>query len=788
MVNIEINGKKIEAHDGAMVIEAADEAGIAIPRFCYHKKLSIAANCRMCLVEVEKAAKPQPACATPVTEGMRVFTKSPKAITAQKGVMEFLLINHPLDCPICDQGGECNLQEMAMGYGKDVSRYSESKRVVKDKNIGPLIATEMTRCIHCTRCIRFGQEIGGIMELGATGRGEHMKIGTYVEKAVASELSGNIIDLCPVGALTSRPYRYSARPWELTQNYSVAPHDCVGSNLIVETRRDQVMRVLPHENESINETWISDRDRFSYEAHRSADRLLQPMVKENNVWRETDWETALQRLVAGTREVIEAHGADEFGGLASPCATTEELYLLQRLLRGIGSNNIDHRLRQTDFSMQDAMPAYPCLGQPIAELENIDAALLIGSNLRKEQPILANRLRKASIRNARLMFINPVDYEFTFPVAEMLIESPAGMVPALAGVAKSLLHITGRSAPAELEELLADVESHDAHLAIAEYLRDSANSCVLLGSQACMYPRYANLHALAVLIADIAGARFGTLSDGGNAAGACLAGALPHREAAGHPVAKHGKHAEAMLRERLKGYLLLGIEPEYDTLNPALALNAVEQADFVAVMSAYITDSMRAYADVLLPLALFTETSGTFVNAEGRWQCFQGAVEPPGDVRPGWKVLRVLGNLFGLKGFDYLSSEDVHDELKQQCEGVESISTVTWADLETPEVAGVITRIGFVPLYATDASVRRALPLQGTIDAQIAMAVMNSATARQCGVSSDDEITLVQEGNRVVLPLVVDEGIADDCVIVPTALDVTRTLGACFGTVEIARG
>ncbi len=786
MVNIEINGKKIQARDGAMVIEAADEAGIVIPRFCYHKKLSIAANCRMCLVEVEKAAKPLPACATPVTEGMRVFTKSPKAIMAQKGVMEFLLINHPLDCPICDQGGECDLQEMAMGYGKDVSRYSESKRVVKDKYIGPLIATEMTRCIHCTRCVRFGQEIAGIMELGATGRGEHMKIGTYVEKAVSSELSGNVIDLCPVGALTSRPYRYSARPWELAQVEAVAPHDCIGSNLTVETRRNQVMRVLPHENESINETWISDRDRFSYEGQGSADRLQSPLVKENGEWRESDWETALNRLVTATRELIDAHGAAQFGALASACSTTEELYLLQRLMRGIGSGNIDHRLRQVDFSMQDSMPVFPWLGQGIEDIEALDAALLVGSNVRKEQPILAHRLRKASMRNARIMVVNPVDYEFRFPMAEKLIVSPSDMVNALAGVAKSLLHITGSTAPAGLAKLLTNVESHDGHLAVAEHLRSAAKASVLLGSQATMHPQYANLHALAGLIAELADASFGVLSDGGNAAGACLAGALPHREAAGRAAGKHGHDAQTMLGESLKGYLLFGIEPEYDTANPAAAVAAMQQAEFVAVMTPFVTDSMREYADVLLPISLFTETAGTYVNAAGQWQSFRGAVAPVGEVRPGWKVLRVLGNLFELKGFEYLSAEEVRDELSHQCEGIEpsSSSPREWREVKAGE--GELTRIGAVPLYASDALVRRSGPLQETSDAQVAMAVMNTATAQRCGISGQDSVTVSQAGNRVILPLVIDDAVADNCVVVPAALDVTRTLGECFGTLEIS--
>ncbi|HWQ93899.1 MAG TPA: NADH-quinone oxidoreductase subunit NuoG, partial [Gammaproteobacteria bacterium] len=439
MINLEIDGKSVQARDGVMLIEAADEAGIPIPRFCYHKKLSIAANCRMCLVDVEKAAKPLPACATPVTEGMKVYTQSTKAIMAQKGVMEFLLINHPLDCPICDQGGECELQDLAMGYGASGSRYQEKKRVVKDKDIGPLIMTDMTRCIHCTRCIRFGQEIAGLMELGATGRGEHMEIGTYIEKAMVSELSGNVIDLCPVGALTSKPFRYTARAWEMAQRETIAPHDSVGSNLYLHVRDNKVMRVVPRENEEINEVWISDRDRFSYQSLNSPDRLQVPMIKRQGVWEETDWNTALQAVVKGLRGVIQSHGAGHVGALVSPSATLEEMYLLQRLMRGLGTNSIDHRLRQTDFNDQESAPLFPSLGTSIAELQQLEAALLIGSNVRSEQPIIAHRLRQATQGNsARLMFINPVDYDFAFPVAEKIITDPAGMVRALAGIAKAL--------------------------------------------------------------------------------------------------------------------------------------------------------------------------------------------------------------------------------------------------------------------------------------------------------------------------------------------------------------
>ena len=455
MVKIEIDGKPIHAPDGAMIIEVADEVGIPIPRFCYHKHLSIAANCRMCLVEVDKVKKPVPACATPVTEGMRVYTKSKVAVDAQRGTMEFLLINHPLDCPICDQGGECDLQELSIGYGSDVSRYNENKRVVRDKNLGSLISTDMTRCIHCTRCVRFGQEVAGLMELGATGRGEHMEIGTYVEHAMTSEVSGNVIDLCPVGALTSKPYRYTSRPWELTSFDSTAPHDCLGSNIQVQIRDGEVMRVLPRENNDVNLTWLSDRDRFSYQGLNSSDRLKTPMIKQDGEWCETDWETALQFTVSGLRSVMTRGGADGLGALISPSATTEEMYLLQKLMRGLGSAHIDHRLRQLDFSDQDLAPAFPSLGIPLQKLDDLGAALLIGSNIRKEQPVAAIRLRRAALKGGRMMFINPVNYDFNFPVHTRITVDPVQMEHELAGVAAAMLNVTGLTPPEGFQGLLA---------------------------------------------------------------------------------------------------------------------------------------------------------------------------------------------------------------------------------------------------------------------------------------------------------------------------------------------
>jgi len=783
MVTIEINGKPVQARPGAMLIEAADEAGITIPRFCYHKKLSVAASCRMCLVEVEKVAKPLPACATPVTEGMKVWTRSPKAISAQRNVMEFLLINHPLDCPICDQGGECDLQEMAMGYGKDVSHFSEGKRVVVSPDIGPLVATDMTRCIHCTRCVRFSDEIAGVTELGAPGRGEHMHIGTYVEKSLSSEVIGNVIDLCPVGALTSKPYRYSARPWELTSHSSVSPHDCVGANLTVDVRGRQVMRVRPRENEEVNEVWLADRDRYSYLALSHAERITAPQVKRDGAWQTVDWNTALTAAAHGLRGVVEKHGAQQIGALAGYGATTEEFYLLQKFMRGLGSDNIDHRLHQIDFSTQGAMPAFPWLGQALADLDNLDAALLVGSNVRKEQPLVALRLRKAARGGARLMAVNPIDYELNFPLTARRIVAPTAMVPELIAIAQALLE-SGGEAPAGFAALAAGVAVLDEHRAIARHLKDAPQSTVLVGNGVAQHAQQGALQMLAALVARLSGSRFGFLSEGGNSAGAWLAGAVPHRRAGGAAGAA-GLDARGMLTAKLNGYVVLHAEPELDCIDGAAARAALQQAECVVALTPYVTDTMRDYADVLLPLALFAETSGTLVNAEGRWQSFTGCTTAPGETRPGWKVLRVLGNLCNLDGFDYEASNEVRRELEAACSAVLPSSKLEW-QAPVPAAAGSgLCRIADYPIYAVDGMVRRSAALQQTPDATSGVARLNAATAAQYGVAGAAKVQVVQGGGGCVLPLALDERVPDGCVYVPAGLAATAALGAVDAVVEL---
>ena len=774
---IEIDGRTCEASPGEMIIEVADREGIKIPRFCYHKKLSIAANCRMCLVEAEQGGrpfpKPLPACATPVGNGMKVQTRSPKAIEAQRGTMEFLLINHPLDCPICDQGGECELQDVAVGYGGDVSRYSEGKRVVKDEDLGPLIATDMTRCIHCTRCVRFGAEIAGIRELGATGRGENMRIGTYVAHTVAHELSGNVIDLCPVGALTSKPYRFTARAWELEQADGIAPHDAIGSNLHMHVRRNQVMRVHPKDNEAVNETWISDRDRFSYEGLNSGDRLTAPMIKRDGVWHEVEWEDALV-LVA---ERLKAAEADQIGCLMSPSSTLEEMYLAQKLIRGLGSNNIDHRLRQRDFRGDAADPALPWLGVPIADLDQQQGLLLIGSDIRQEQPLLAHRIRQAALAGANVALINPYRMDLTHPSVQ-LCGSPSAMLNDLRAVAKAL----GRSG-------FSKTKPGEVHKAIAAALKDAGangKGVILMGALAQALPDYALIKQVAYAIAEASGARVGFLPPGANGVGAHLAGALPHLAPGAKPAAKVGIPVSDMLDVPRQTYLLWGLEPDLDLGNPAKTMAALAQADFVVACSAYLAPSLEAAADVLLPIGGFAETSGTLVNAAGVWQRFQGAVAPPGEARPGWKVLRVLGNLLDLDGFGYQDTAAVHNELAVLCDGVTPDNTPRGAvELKAQGRKDGLMRVGNVPIYAIDAMVRRARSLQRSPSACPFGVYINASQLESLGVSDGDEVEVASGGASVRVKVALDDGVPDGCARIPAGVAGSEALGDQFAPVSI---
>jgi len=707
-VNIEINGEPVKARKGEMIIRVTDAHNAYVPRFCYHDKLAVAANCRMCLVEVEKAPKPLPACATPVVEGMKVFTKSPRAIAAQRATMEFLLINHPLDCPICDQGGECELQDLAMGFGRDLSRYTERKRVVADENLGPLIATDLTRCIQCTRCIRFTEEIAGIQELGMIGRGENMTVRTYIDATVNHELSGNVIDLCPVGALVSKPYRFSARAWELISHPLISPHDGAGSNLIGHVLRGKLMRVVPRENEAINETWIADRDRFSYEGVYSPERAEHPLVRKGDDWVETDWEQALAAAVAGLRS-----RARDLGVLSSASATVEELYLLARLARGLGTSHIDHRLRQRDLRDQAADPVFPSLAMRIADIDALDGLLVIGSNLRPELPILAHRVRKAAMRRggARVGFLNPARFEYLFPVSAYLESAPAKLVADLAAVLAAAAQAAGQELPAHVAAAARQARVEDAHRALAAALASGEKRAVWLGALALNHPAFADLRALAAALAQITGASLGVLAEGANAAGAYLAGAVPHREPGGKRLESPGLSAAEMLRRALPAYLLYGgIEPWLDAPDSD-AERTLGEAEFVVAITPFVCDSLRKVADVVLPIGTFAEVAGTYVNLEGQWQSQGAAADPVGESRPGWKVLRVLGNLLSLPGFEYQSVDEVLAEVRALCEGA---AVVPYQGSHRVAPPGAAMSLVELPMYQIDALVRRAPSLQRT--------------------------------------------------------------------------
>jgi NADH-quinone oxidoreductase subunit G len=714
-VNIEVNGVALKARKGQMIMQVTDPADIYIPRFCYHEKLTVAANCRMCLVEVEKAPKPLPACATPVTEGMKVFTKSPKAVAAQRATMEFLLINHPLDCPICDQGGECELQDLALGFGRDISRFNEGKRVVKDKNLGPLVSTDMTRCIHCTRCVRFGAEIQGYPQMGATGRGEHMEIGTYIEHSVDHELSANIIDLCPVGALNNKPFRYHGRAWEMTQAALVSPHDAFGSNLYAHVLRGKLMRMVPRENEDLNETWIADRDRFGFEGMYSADRVSQPMLRINGNLQAVDWEVALNAAAEGLQGVAAADKAAT-GYLASPMATLEELYLLAQIARGLGCSNIDHRLRQLDFRAQENEAAYPHLGLKIADVERLEGVLVVGSDLRHEMPLLAHRIRKAAIKGgAQVAFLNPRRFDYMFPIAGYV--AATDMVQELTALVHAAADAAGKPVPAGAGAATVT----DAHKSLIGALSHGSRRAVILGTLAQRHPAYSQLKALSGALAELCGASVGCITEGPNAAGAYLAGAVPHRESGATPLKAAGLSARQMLDSPLKAYVLLGgIEPANDlAVDPA----ALAAADLVVAVTSHLPESLRGVVHVVLPIGTFAETSGTYVNAEGRWQSWAGAAKLPGESRPGWKVLRVLANLLNLHGVDYNSSDEIRDALKALCGArLEAARAPVGGALPNGEIPkGSWVEI---PPYQTDLLVRGSEPLQKTKDGRLTRAVL----------------------------------------------------------------
>ncbi len=702
---VEVNGVPVKARPGQMIIEVTDRQEVYVPRFCYHRKLSIAANCRMCLVDVEKAPKPLPACATPVADGMKIFTRSERAISAQKATMEFLLINHPLDCPICDQGGECELQDLAMGFGRGVSRYTERKRVVKDKNLGPLVSTDMTRCIHCTRCVRFGQEIAGMPELGTVGRGEDMEIGTYIEKSVDHELSGNIIDLCPVGALNNKPYRFSARAWEMIERALISPHDCAGSHLAGHVLRGKLRRVVPDEFDAINESWLSDRDRFSCFGLYAEERLQQPMIKRDQQWYEVSWQEALAYAGESLKTAI-GDESEALGVLASPSATVEELLLLKKLAGRLGSHSIDYRLRRADFRDEANDPAWPWLGTDIADIAGRDGILVVGSNLRMETPIIAHHVRKAALAGAEIGFVNPADYPVRFP-RKALVEAEAGEIAAaLAGVLTAAVEATGSALPAAVAAACEALTPSDEQRAAAAVLLGKERPWLLLGQLVLRHPQLTEIRAIASALAEATGASLGYLPEGANAAGAAMLGFVPG--------GTEGLNVERMLSSPRHAYILHGIEPAWDIADSELADAALKSADVVVALTAFADDTLLDCCDIVLPIATFAETPGTFVNAEGRWQSFAAAASPFGDSRPAWRVLRVLATSLGADDCAYNSIEEIRAELETTLErpaGDNSYSGTPRIDLTA---ATVDLDYLDVPVYSIDALVRRSVPLQQT--------------------------------------------------------------------------
>ncbi|HUI99584.1 MAG TPA: NADH-quinone oxidoreductase subunit NuoG [Usitatibacter sp.] len=758
-INLEIDGKPVTVESGATVMDAGVKLGVYIPHFCYHKKLSIAANCRMCLVQVEKAPKPLPACATPATEGMKVFTHSDAAIDAQKGVMEFLLINHPLDCPICDQGGECQLQDLAVGYGQSTSRYQEAKRVVVNKNLGPLISTDMTRCIQCTRCVRFGQEIAGVMELGMAGRGEREEIVTFVGRSVDSEISGNMIDICPVGALTSKPFRYTARNWELSRRRSVSPHDSLNSNLMVQSKGDRVMRVLPIENDAVNECWLSDRDRFAYEGLNSEERLLHPMVKRAGEWAEVDWPEALEAAAQGLNDVAARHGPDALGMLFGAQLTLEEFHLGAALAKGLGTGNIDHRIRQSDFRAKHE--GAPWLGMPVTAIEELEGALLVGSSIRKEQPLISARLRAGTRKALRLSILHVAVDEPLMPLAARSVVKPSELAAGLAAIAAAAAQAKGETPKGGLARDPGKTER-----AIAASL-SGKRSAILLGHYAQQHPDYALLLSIAHEIARLTGATVGVLPDGGNAVGAHLAGFVPT-----------GLDARAMIESPRRGYLFAGVEAGLDM--GRRAMQALAAAEFAVVLSAYRGAATDA-AHVMLPIAPYTETAGTLVNMEGRVQSFNACVKPQGDARPLWKVLRMLGTLLELPGFDEDTIEQVRLRIAPDLAAwaraglSNAIAPLEWQARAMP---AQLERVAEFPIYATDPMVRRSPPLQKTTDAKLARAArLHPATFAAMDLVEGAQVRIRQGGGEALLAACADPSVPEGCVRLARGIPETAALG-----------
>lgn len=785
-----IDGQELQVPKGWSIIQAADEAGIPIPRFCYHKKLRVAANCRMCLVDVEGARKPTPACATPVAENMVVYSKSQKTIQYQKAVMEFLLINHPLDCPVCDQGGECELQDVAMGYGKAASDYTLGKRVVPKKDIGPLIETDLTRCIHCTRCVRFGADVAGVKELGMIGRGEHSEIATFLDENVTNELSGNVIDLCPVGALTSKPFRYRARAWEMQQHPMIAPHDCIGSNMNGHVRRGDLLRIVPRENEALNETWLSDRDRFSYQSLNNLDlRATEPKIKREGEWEVVTWQEAFEFIVKKFNHIANEYGAEHIGALASPSSTTEEFYLLQKLMRAIGSQHVDHRLRQQDDRQLQGYGPLPGIDCSLSEIQAADVIVVLGSDSRRSQPILHHRFRQAALQGADITLINPVKFERRFEAQDWLVNAD-DLLLVLAELVKAHSQESEQPLSEKAANLLSDVKPSQEASSLASKLHRAQRPVLLVGEGILNHPDASNLLSLFALLKTRVEAKGGLITEGANTAGAWLAGCVPILPHQNGKNKESGYSAKKMLTpdSQMKAMLLLNTEPHLDS---AFGLNAVESlqnTECVIALTAYETEGLQSYADVILPIAAFAETDGTYVNAFGDMQTFKAVAKVRGEAKPAWKVLRVMANFLDVAGFEYIDIEAVR---KEALSTPPQLKNELHFDLPLalPTLQKQLKRYASVPLYASDMVVRYAQALQATQEAKSALKVaVNPQLANSLNLEDGCEV-LVQQGERtgIQMTVKVTDEVAGKTVWVPQALEETLGLGVPFEQISVVR-
>ena len=755
MFTVNIDGKEFQAPAGTMLIEVADKEGITIPRFCYHDKLSIAASCRMCLVDVERMPKPAPACATPIMDGMIVRTRNEKAREAQKAIMEFLLINHPLDCPICDQGGECELQDFSSEYGQNKSLYDEEKRHVEKINIGPLVETFMNRCIQCTRCVRFGDEIAGMRELGGVDRGDRLEITTYIKHALVSEVSGNIIDICPVGALTAKPSKYGARPWEYINHDSISMHDGVGSNTEVHTLRGKVARVAARRNDEINEPWISDRDRFSYEALSSDDRAAHPLIDNGNGELEkASWSDALNATKLILDGAIQKYGADQVGVLVSPMATVEELQLVKELQAGLKLTNVDYRFNQRDFSGEKAEPTFRALGVTLPEVNQLDSIFLVGADPRMEVPVLAIRVRDAVKNGAKVSFLGSYNADQLHAMNAEIVAHPFNWVNELSSVLVKVAEMKGASIRPELTSVInSNTQNSEAVNILAEQLIKGEREWIVLGHDAISHPQFATLRVLAAELARITGAKLGYFTQGSNASGAAITG-----------LTTAVANTASMIESPLKAYVLVGaIDPEFDFVDSAKTVKALETAEAVVAITPFASETLKRVANVILPGSAWTETSGSYVNLEGKVQSLQAASMPHGEARPIWKILRVLGNQLELSGFDYISSEDVLAKwmAANAAKLTETSNEVSSAAFSyKPLAVEGLLAVPTTSLYSTDAYVRRGIALQKTPLAKRARIAFNNA--------GDEGAVMPLLNSKNTFLSRISEKVAAGCVRIPT--------------------